>query len=411
MQPNAKEAPFEVVFLWKQNDTGLYGRRQEMVVRQLARDRRVRRIWHFDAPIDLRHYLRREALVPNTEFNLAARQLVRRKLGLADAGKLRQNTFLMLDSGKPIFNVLARWLGTAGSWPDYLWRTVRPGPGARLVLWICPIVPDVTEIVQCLQPDLVVADVIDDQREWAATAAERCPLEQAYRTALANSDLAFASSRHVLDGLLAGFPNAHLIPHGADAPSPAPGRQPRDLRRISRPVVGYVGDLDSARLDARLIREVATRRPNWSFVFIGAAHRNANLTHLAALPNVHFLGVRRYERALAYISHFDVAIIPHLDNALTRHMSPLKLSVYLASGVAVVTTPVANLGSWERHVTVADTPSAFVTAIEGCLSDPAQRRVADDLAADLRKNSWAVRVSRMMALVELTLREQPSTHG
>ena len=403
----SESAPLEIVFLWKQNDTGLYGRRQEMIARELARHPRVRRVWHFDAPMDVRQYVRRlgrEVFGP-TEASLALRQLVKRKLGLANVGKkLRQDTFLMLDSRKPLFGRLARGIGTGGGWPDYLARTVRPEPSSKIVLWVCPVVPDVPDIVQRLQPDLIVADVIDDQRLWTAGPAERKAMEGAYQAALAHAHLAFANCQSVLDGLLAGFSNAYLMAHGIDIPVAEDRRSPRDLRRVPRPIVGYVGDLDSARLDARLVATMAASRPDWSFVFIGAKHRNSGLASLESMSNVRFLGVRRYELALKYIRGFDVAIIPHLDNALTRHMSPLKLSVYLACGVPVVTSAVANLGIWEPHVSVARTPTEFTAAVERLLAG--RGRPNEDLKRALRANSWAARVGVMVKLIDSDLRQR-----
>ena len=51
--PSYVDDKLDVVFFWKQNDTGIYGRRQDMLVKYLARDARIRRILHFDAPISL----------------------------------------------------------------------------------------------------------------------------------------------------------------------------------------------------------------------------------------------------------------------------------------------------------------------------------------------------------------------
>jgi hypothetical protein len=43
--------PFDVVMFWKQNDTGIYGRRQDMFLKYLQRTGRVRSIVHFDNPL------------------------------------------------------------------------------------------------------------------------------------------------------------------------------------------------------------------------------------------------------------------------------------------------------------------------------------------------------------------------
>ena len=111
------------------------------------------------------------------------------------------------------------------------------------------------------------------------------------------------------------------------------------------PIIGYVGNL-SARIDLALLDD--DRRapaPHWQFVFVGSAHFDQSILRLDALPNVHFVGVKPYEEAQAVRRATSTsALIPHLDNEMTRSMNPLKAYVYLAAGVPVVSTPIANLG-------------------------------------------------------------------
>ena len=42
---------YDLVVFWKQNDTGIYGRRQDMFLKYLARSGRVPSIVHFDHPM------------------------------------------------------------------------------------------------------------------------------------------------------------------------------------------------------------------------------------------------------------------------------------------------------------------------------------------------------------------------
>jgi molybdopterin-guanine dinucleotide biosynthesis protein A len=59
--------------------------------------------------------------------------------------------------------------------------------------------------------------------------------------------------------------------------------------------VGYAGFLKK-QLDWELLLALATRRPDWSFVFVGARRPHPEiaplLERLAALPNAHFLGAK-----------------------------------------------------------------------------------------------------------------------
>ena len=402
------DARLDVVFFWKQNDTGLYGRRQDMLVQQLARHPQVHRIFHFDAPMDVRQWFRHPGSlgVRHGEAMAVMRQTLRRKLGLADKGKVRFDTFLRLDSRRAGFRTLFRILGTGGSYPDYLERTLRRhGLGERrTVFWVCPTVTDFPAICDRFQPELVVADVIDDQRLWPLTPAERESVDRNYADVLGRADVALANCASVQKGMSRYNGKIHLVPNAADLVRGANRWvKPSELRRLHGPVVGYVGYLDSVRLDVELVAAIAAKRPNWQLVFIGAARQDDPVLALGTLPNVHFLGVRRYPKALRYIRHFDVAMIPHLDNELTRHMNPLKLYVYFSLKVPIVATPIANTDAIGAFVRTGRTADEFVAAIEACLRDDVLRGKEGQMAKLVRENSWEERATRIMALIERAL--------
>jgi glycosyltransferase involved in cell wall biosynthesis len=196
-------------------------------------------------------------------------------------------------------------------------------------------------------------------------------------------------------------PEVHVVPNACDlegAATPVSTDRPRELRGLPGPIVGYVGNL-SSRIDIDLVEAIARLRPQWQFVFIGSAHIDRDILRLDALPNVHFLGVKPYERTRELVRHFDVGIIPHLDNEMTRSMNPLKAYVYCAGGVPVVSTAIDNLDAIADLVTVAHTRDEFVDAIEQALR--AGRR-PPDLDA-LAPHAWPARVDDVMRLIDAAL--------
>jgi len=406
-KPQADEK-LDIVFFWKQNDTGIYGRRQDMLAKYLARHPRVHRLFHFDAPVDVRHWFRypREIGIRRTEAIPVIRQTLARKLRLADTGNVRFDTFLHLDSRRAGFRSLFRLLGTAGSHADHVQRTLASrGLGdRRTVMWVCPTMVDFPEIRDRLRPDLVVADIIDDQRLWPLTEAERGDIERNYTDVLGGSDLAIANCQSVQRSMSHLMPEIHVVPNAAEVPAGAERwPKPAPLRRLNGPVIGYVGNLDAIRLDIDLVAELADRRPAWNLVFIGSARRDNPLRALARRDNVHLLGVRRYDEALRFIRHFDVAMVPHLDNELTRHMNPLKLYVYFSLRVPIVATPIANTDDMDEFVRVGGTPDEFIDAIEQCLADDPFQGAEQRVTELLRRNSWEERTARIMSLLEEAL--------
>ena len=402
------DARLDIVFFWKQNDTGIYGRRQDMLVKYLARHPRIARIFHFDAPIDLRQWLRHPLNLGNrgTEGSAVVRKTLRRKLRLLNRDNVRFDTFVFLASRRRVFGTLTRWLPTGKSYHDYLRHTFRQYDVGvrRTVFWACPTVFDFPRLCDRFVPDLIVADVIDDQRQWPTTPEHHARVQRNYEEVLGRADIAFGNCSTVVDSLGGMSKGMHLVPNAAEFVAEDCHRwpMPRQLRRLPQPIIGYVGNLDAARLDVPLLAAVARRRPQWQLVLIGSAHRDQSVLALSKHANVHFFGVRPYPNVLRYIRHFDVAMVPHLDNELTRHMNPLKLYVYLSLKVPIVATPIGNTDAIGEFIQVGGTEDEFIDAVERCLADGFGSR-AGRIDEVMRANSWDERVQRIVALLDQTL--------
>ena len=400
----------DVVFFWKQNDTGIYGRRQDMFVKYLAQDPRISRILHFDAPVDaFRCAGLATGAAPargSSHARLVARQTLRRRLGLANRGKVRFDTFVHVASRR-VPRALKHVLPSPEDYLDFLARAFRRHKigQRRTILWVCPVNFDFPKIEERFYADLVVADVIDDERQWQVRDTYRERLSHNYEEVLARSDLVLTNCQSVFESMYPLSHSIHLLPNAVELleEESKPWPKPRELKRFTGPVIGYVGNLDIARLDLNLLRSVVSERPDWNFVFIGSMHRGDEIRELERYGNVHFLGVRPYERALRYIRHFNAAIIPHLDNRLTKNMNPLKLYVYHALLVPVVSTPIANIGDFSKFVRVGRTPQEFVQAIDNCLHNNPIHSDLPHLRVLLKQHSWPERVKCVLELIECEL--------
>lgn len=107
---------------------------------------------------------------------------------------------------------------------------------------------------------------------------------------------------------------------------------PGDLQYIKQPIVFFMGAV-AEWVDLELIKFVATSRPQYSFVFVGSQR-----SKLPQLPNIYYLGSKKYEDLPKYLEQARVAIIPFKVNNLTAAVTPLKFYEYLSSGTPVVTT-------------------------------------------------------------------------
>jgi glycosyltransferase involved in cell wall biosynthesis len=389
---------FDVVMFWKQNDSGLYGRRQDMFLEELRRSDRVGRIVHFDGPTSLeavtRSYLdsmRSKA----DQRRLVATETMARVLGRRNEPDVHRHTFLHGGRYSSRLGRPPRWRYAEHA------RSIlaREGIGGRpVILWAYPANDDLPRLIDAVRPEVVVADLVDDNRTWyEATDQHVERIEDNYRAVLARSDVAIANCDPVAEAMRPFLDDEiHVVPNGLELPGDeSPGPRPRFLKGLQGPIIGYVGNL-SSRLDLELIESLARARPAWNFVFVGSAHLDRSILALARLGNVHFPGVVPYRNVRAFLHHVDVAIIPHLDNDMTRSMNPLKAFVYASAGVPAVSTPIANLVDLGDLLTTASGTDAFLAAIEAHLARP---RPTVDLEL-LREHSWRQRVERVFELID-----------
>lgn len=190
------------------------------------------------------------------------------------------------------------------------------------------------------------------------------------------------------------------LPHGVDFEhfrrgQEAGGSVPR-MAGIPRPIVGFFG-LISDWVDLDLVASLATAFPNASFVLLGK--NEVPLDALRGLKNVHCLGPVRYVELPDYARYFDIALIPFVDNKLTRAVNPLKLMEYYALGLSVLATRLPELESDGGPIRLASTHAEFRNHLREMLNADtgAERRQAVEVA---RNNSWERRVEQLSRFIK-----------
>ena len=165
-------------------------------------------------------------------------------------------------------------------------------------------------------------------------------------------------------------------------------------------------------MDTLLLDRIAEMRPDWHLVMIGPVVK-IDPADLPRRPNIHYLGGKGYEDLPAYLAGWDVAMMPFALNESTRFISPTKTPEYLAAGKPVVSTPIRDVVrsyGETKLVRIADTPEAFVAAVEGALSEDAGNadwlmRVDEMLA----RTSWDWTWTRMTELIETVINATQTT--
>jgi len=185
-----------------------------------------------------------------------------------------------------------------------------------------------------------------------------------------------------------------LIPNAVDvAAYQSPTQRPIDLP--TKPVALYVGTLHSDRLDIRLTADTASAlRPAGTLVLVGPDLLTAEDSHRLRDAGALILGTRSRDEVIAYLQHADVLVVPHLVNAFTDSLDPIKLYEYQAVDKPIISTPVAGFrDAASDRITLADA-ERFAAAIGVAVAEWQPDRGGSSSAPD-----WSIRVEQAQSLL------------
>jgi glycosyltransferase involved in cell wall biosynthesis len=228
------------------------------------------------------------------------------------------------------------------------------------------------------------------------------------RDVLSLSDVVFASCSQLATHAAQANAHVYLTSHGVDlAAFPYAGTRghtqaaPAELEHLRHPIIGYVGGIHR-HLDLELIRQIASRRPDWTWVLVGPVQ--VSVQALQNSPNVRVIGAKPHARLVDYIRHFDVCTVPYRNTESTATVLPTKINEYLAVGKPVVASELPTLREFDEeheilHLTSTD-PDDFMAAIEAAL------RSAEDHSLALRRREvaeradWRMQLERMSEIIQ-----------
>jgi UDP-galactopyranose mutase len=253
-----------------------------------------------------------------------------------------------------------------------------------------------------------VATIYDCMDELSAFAGAPPALRELEAELFRRADVVFTGGQSLYESKSRQHRNVHAFPSSVDVPHFARAREiaedPPDQAGIPHPRLGYAGVIDE-RIDRDLLAGLAAARPDWQIVMVGPVVK-IDPASLPSHPNIHYLGGKAYGDLPAYMSGWDVALMPFARNESTRFISPTKTPEYLAAGRPVVSTsirdvvrPYGEMGL----VRIADEPQAFVAAAEASMAEDSTERLAkaDDFLSRLSwDRTWADMAAQIDRVVD-----------
>ena len=239
-------------------------------------------------------------------------------------------------------------------------------------------------------------------------------LRTSEKDVLSLSDLVFASCSQLANSAAQINTRVHLTSHGVSldafpyADSLERKRDPPvELENLVHPLIGYVGGIHR-HVDLGLIREVALRRPDWTWVMIGSVQ--VSIAELQNIANIKIVGAKPHNQLVNYIRHFDVCTVPYANNESTATVVPTKINEYLAVGRPVVATALPTLREFNQEHRIlnlaATEPEDFIAAIEAALVSGDDNSLARRRRELAEKADWGLQLERISEAIEARLAER-----
>lgn len=174
---------------------------------------------------------------------------------------------------------------------------------------------------------------------------------------------------------------------------------PEDIVNIPHPIVGYLGDITSLRLDPEIGYQLAKNNPTISFVWIGKEDAIFASHPIHFLSNVYFLGMKSKESVPAYMSTFDICINPQSVNEITIGNYPRKIDEYLALGKPVIATATLTMKMFKKQVYLCSSIEDYQQALLSSLAENDDKLKAERIIF-AHSHSWKNSVIKLYEYIQ-----------
>jgi glycosyltransferase involved in cell wall biosynthesis len=304
---------------------------------------------------------------------------------------------------------LARWIN---KWilKIFLRRYIRVLKMKDPIFWV--FLPNAVDLIGQFNEKLVVYHCVDEYSANPGVPAKE--IRELELETLSKSDIVFTTSHNLYRNKKPFNQNTHYIPNVANTKHfrkvlSSKTRVARELDNIKGPIIGFIGNVSSYKIDLKLIKKIAQYNSNWSLVLIGPVGLgdvDTDISSLDEMSNVHLVGPRNYGALPNFIKGFDVCIIPFVVNETTKSSFPMKFYEYMASGKPIVSVDLDAISQYKNRPEICRIASGhddFCRAIEQTLEHKPTEEEINKRLEIAEKNSWETRIEDICSTIEQSL--------
>lgn len=394
-----QQGKINFIFLWRQCDWGLFKRRNEALLMELAQRNSVESVLHI------------EPLTPRGILGLIVRWWQAKDDNVKQVYKLHfKKAFsfapVLANGEKKIFVysifVLYSWdyITVLRKISNYLIRLqaniinkkfVQSKENVVLVAY--PPSSYLPEAINTIKHDILIADLVDDVIARTTGSTAKNKFIDVCKSILPKCKWIFSTSPALEEYRSYAGQDIEYLPNGVDSDEFSASISKKYFENHTRKIAGYVGNINQL-VDLDLLEYAIASYPQVDFVLIGRIDNRERLKRIKRIIDQHnncsYLGERKFTEIPGYLSSFDVLISFKKADFSTRGNESMKIYQYLLSGKPIVSLPLSPADRFVDLIYVASDKLQFVEYLKQALveNDPEIRNKRITVALE---NTWAKR--------------------
>ncbi|MFC6634834.1 hypothetical protein [Microbulbifer taiwanensis] len=339
-----------LVLIWKQHDSGMYGRRVDQLARTYKRKYPSHRVIILEMmSTDQYKSYRGERDLCSADSNLILDRYEQKLNGFVRAGV--EHITIPVDGSKPIKEKL----------DGFLLKNRLHASNSTFVIY--PLISSYMHVLKCLRGYRIISDVVDNQLSWAKSNQKNILAQ--YKSILSCSDKIYFNSEvnknffienHIVDPWAVG--KLSVVQNWYDIPEDVTLENQKPLDEIK---VFYSGNMND-RIDWDLVRKLSeVAQENVTIYMIGSCKRAYDQLHdICTRKNIRYLGVLDEYDLINFAKTCAFAIMPHVEDDVSSYMNPLKIEMYETLGIKCIASSVPGINSRLKNITVCASRDSFV---------------------------------------------------
>lgn len=346
-----------LVLVWKQHDSGVYGRRIDHLARyykQKTPDANVTVI-EVIREDNLRSMEEDPALFDNS--SVIHNDILSKKIHRYDLDGINYHLLTYkdhFDAQNSLGKKFDTFLSNSQIYPN------------NSVVILYPLIEEPNVLMESLVGYKVIVDIVDNQVQWMNKPEVRLKALKQYLDLISFSHEIVANSPTNLKYFenLNFFENKkpHFIPNWYSIPSSF-GFQ-REVKRNEINLI-YSGNLND-RIDWSLMNKICKSlldMNGYLHIAGSAKRRPEQLKMLLENKNCIYHGVIGEKNLLRLLQHVNFAVVPHKEDRISKFMDPIKLKMYKKLGITSLTTKLPSLPEDDPMIIVADSSKDFINKL------------------------------------------------